>query len=275
MSDELRRAREAIRGAEAILVGAGAGMGVDSGLPDFRGNEGFWKAYPPFREAGLSFVDLANPVWFDRDPTLAWGFYGHRLELYRSTQPHAGFEILRNWFRNLPGGGFVFTSNVDGQFQKAGFSGEHILECHGSIHHLQCVVPCCEEIWENDRPLRVDSTSFRALELPGTCPSCQAGLRPNILMFGDGRWVSRREQVQESRFLDWLRRVERSRLVIVEVGAGSAVPTVRRQCESLAQALDAPLVRINPRESGGPPGTLGLALGAREALEMLNSEDPG
>ena len=97
--DDVQRAAEAIAKAKALLVTAGAGMGVDSGLPDFRGDEGFWKAYPPFRELGLRFVDLASPGWFEDDPELAWGFYGHRLELYRRTVPHRGFEVLRRLAR--------------------------------------------------------------------------------------------------------------------------------------------------------------------------------
>src|SRR5438046_4708780 len=90
-------AAEAIRDAQALLIGAGAGMGVDSGLPDFRGNQGFWKAYPPYQKLGLDFVSLANPRRFQSDPTLAWGFYGHRLKLYRASQPHEGFTILCRW----------------------------------------------------------------------------------------------------------------------------------------------------------------------------------
>ena len=95
----LEGARKRHRGREAtaLLIGAGAGMGVDSGLPDFRGNEGFWEAYPPFAKLGLSFMELANPGWFESDPALAWGFYGHRLESYRRTVPHRGFEVLREW----------------------------------------------------------------------------------------------------------------------------------------------------------------------------------
>ena len=93
----LAQAAAWIRDAEALIIAAGAGMGVDSGLPDFRGNEGFWNAYPPFRHLGLKFTDLANPAWFHDDPPLAWGFYGHRLNLYRRTQPHAGFALLRKW----------------------------------------------------------------------------------------------------------------------------------------------------------------------------------
>lgn len=54
------RAAAALRGARALVVTAGAGMGVDSGLPDFRGDQGFWKAYPPYQRLGVSFVDAAN-----------------------------------------------------------------------------------------------------------------------------------------------------------------------------------------------------------------------
>src|SRR5579859_5594906 len=88
-------AAKAIESADALLIAAGAGMGVDSGLPDFRGPEGFWKAYPPFK--GKQFSDLSTPHWFHTDPALAWGFFGHRMNLYRSAVPHAGFQILRRW----------------------------------------------------------------------------------------------------------------------------------------------------------------------------------
>jgi NAD-dependent SIR2 family protein deacetylase len=122
LDDAAERAARAIGSAEAILIGAGAGMGVDSGLPDFRGGSGFWKAYPPYARLGLAFTELANPRWFASDPELAWGFYGHRLMLYRETEPHGGFAILLRWMSRMPRGGFVYTSNVDGHFQKAGFT---------------------------------------------------------------------------------------------------------------------------------------------------------
>src|SRR5687768_7994943 len=122
----LRRAADMIRSADALVIAAGAGMGVDSGLPDFRGSEGFWQAYPPYRKLGLGFQALANPRWFVSDPTLAWGFYGHRLNLYRATRPHQGFDILRSWSQRMRHGSAVFTSNVDGHFQRAQFDSESI-----------------------------------------------------------------------------------------------------------------------------------------------------
>ena len=97
-----RLAAEVILDADALLIGAGAGMGVDSGLPDFRGPEGFWRAYPAFR--GRRFEEVSNPVWFQRDPEQAWGFFGHRLNLYRATAPHAGFRNPAPLGRGPPAG---------------------------------------------------------------------------------------------------------------------------------------------------------------------------
>src|SRR5262249_60368056 len=109
------------------------------------GGAGCGRPSPPFR--GRRFAEMSNPRWFRSDPALAWGFFGHRMNLYRSAVPHQGFEILRRWGERLPHGYFVFTSNVDGQFQKAGFSADRILECHGSIHFLQCTERCGRGTW--------------------------------------------------------------------------------------------------------------------------------
>jgi len=110
------KATQLLRDADGLLITAGAGMGVDPGLPDFRGVDGSWHAYPALQHHGLSFEDMANPASFSNDPTLAWGFYGHRLALYRKTKPHTGFDILRKWGARMLHGAFAFTSNVDGQF---------------------------------------------------------------------------------------------------------------------------------------------------------------
>lgn len=259
-----------LRETKHLLISAGAGMGVDSGLPDFRGNAGFWQAYPPYQRLGLSFVDLANPVSFDRDPELGWGFYGHRLQLYRNTVPHAGFEILRRWAQ-VKESHFVFTSNVDGQFQRAGFAEDRIYEIHGSIHYIQCSGPCRRQISAADAlDLRVDEGTMRATAPLPLCPECRHVARPNILMFGDGRWVEDRSMVQEDAFGRWLERVGKKPLAIVELGAGTAVPSVRMQSEELVRRLSAKLIRINPREPKVPAGQVGLATGSLEALQTID-----
>src|ERR1700741_4013434 len=110
---KLERALSWLRKADGMLVTAGAGMGVDSGLPDYRGAEGFWRAYPALKQHRLTFPDMANPGVMAMQPLLCWGFYGHRLDLYRRTVPHRGFDILLRWAEALPRGLAVFTSNVD------------------------------------------------------------------------------------------------------------------------------------------------------------------
>jgi NAD-dependent SIR2 family protein deacetylase len=253
--------------AHGLLITAGAGMGVDSGLPDFRGADGFWRAYPALRHHGFSFEDMANPKGFANTPTLTWGFYGHRLALYRETQPHAGFDILLKWAARMERGAFVFTSNVDGQFQKAEFPPERVVECHGTIHSLQCIQPCTNDAWPADgfNPVVNNMTCELESEIP-RCPMCGRIARPNILMFGDWGWVEEYAERQRRRLDAWLGGVER--LVVVELGAGSAIPTVRRFSERHGPLV----IRINPREHAiSPKIGAGFAAGAHETLRLLDS----
>ena len=270
--DKVRLAVQAIKAADALLVTAGAGMGVDSGLPDFRGTHGFWRAYPVIAKLGLSFEEMANPAWFQENPRLAWAFYGHRLNLYRKTTPHQGFSQLLEIGAPKPGGYFVFTSNVDGHFQKAGFAPERVVECHGSIHHFQCAASCTDEIWDAaGETVDLEESTFRALGPLPRCRNCSALARPNILMFGDGSWQGQRTEAQRERFAAWLNGLAKSsaRLAVVELGAGSAIPTVRHTSERVLQRIGGALIRINPREEDVPSGQIGLPLGAAEAIRRI------
>lgn len=265
--DAYRRCAELIVQADALLITAGAGFGVDSGLPDFRGTQGFWRAYPALGRARISFEQIANPASFGSHPRQAWGFYAHRLNLYRATAPHEGFNILRRIGRCLPQGYFVFTSNVDGQFQKAGFDSARISECHGSIHHLQCLSTCCDSIWPADDFLPEVDTEKCLLrsEFP-RCPYCGNLARPNILMFGDWGWLDGRSDQQQQNLDDWLRRVER--LLVIEIGAGSRIPTVRR----LGESLPGQMIRINPTEPElGRNKGVSIASGGLEALRRIEA----
>lgn len=250
---------------DGLIVAAGAGMGVDSGLPDFRGTEGFWRAYPALAQAGIEFTRIASPAAFHRNPRQAWGFYGHRLALYRRTPPHAGFALLKQWGQQRPHGARVFTSNVDGHFQAAGFV--HVLECHGSIHHLQCLRPCSDQVWPADGFLpEVDESRCELLgDLP-RCPHCGGLARPNILMFGDAGWIG--QGYDGADIQHWLKPLRRP--LVIELGAGQAIPTVRYFAESVAARPGGRLVRINPRDSRG--GDLSLPLGALEALATINDK---
>lgn len=264
----IQKAARLIAAADGLMITAGAGMGVDSGLPDFRGRDGFWRAYPALARARIDFEAAACPDTFVHDAGLGWGFYGHRLKLYRETVPHAGFDILRRLAEPLPHGAFVFTSNVDGQFGKAGFEAGRICEIHGSIHHLQCLEPCCDRIWPATavQP-EIDEAECRwRSELPH-CPRCGRVARPNVLMFGDWGWVPDRTRAQQARLDAWRRQVENP--VVIELGAGTHVPTVRWFGESLG----VPLIRINPTEPKvGSARAVGVRAGALAALREIEAE---
>lgn len=254
-----------IRDADALLITAGAGMGVDSGLPDFRGSQGFWGAYPALGRESLRFEDIASPQAFVERPEGAWGFYGHRLNLYRAIPPGDSFGLLLDMAESMPYGAFVFTSNVDGHFQRAGFSANRVCEVHGSIHHLQCLNRCSEAIWSaNGFNPMIDEESCRITSDLPHCPRCGSVARPNILMFSDWDWVASRQQVQMEAMQAWKSAVRN--LVVIEIGAGLAIPTAR----NFGEGIDCPLIRINKRESDVSRETdIGLSLGGLEALQMI------
>ncbi|MYN47445.1 NAD-dependent deacetylase [Pseudoduganella sp. FT93W] len=241
---DFESAAELLLQADSLLITAGAGMSIDSGLPDFRGEHGFWRAYPALGRHGLSFYEIASPRAFRERPELAWGFYGHRLQLYRRTMPHQGFAILRELAKTMPRGGFVFTSNVDGHFQKAGFAEHQVAECHGTIHTLQCLDGCGHAPWpaQSFDPV-IDSDSGELCSALPQCPACQGLARPNILMFSDGGWNGEAVGQQMARLERWL--AGTSRTVVLELGAGTTIPTVRR----FGEQLDVPLIRMNPDEA--------------------------
>jgi NAD-dependent SIR2 family protein deacetylase len=269
LEGNIQRAKELLAESDALFITAGAGMGVDSGLPDFRGVEGFWKAYPKARELNLHFEEMANPQWFEADPRLAWAFYGHRLHLYRDTVPHEGFSRLLKLSNTKKYGSFVFTSNVDGQFQKAGFNEARVMECHGSIRHLQCLDDCRETIWSSENTTVEIGEGFKAEDPLPSCPYCGGMARPNILMFGDWGWNHSRTDAQRERLKAWIAKLadEGAKLAIIEMGAGTAVPTVRNTSEKVAKEFNTPLIRINPRESFG--AEIALSMGALEALRQI------
>lgn len=267
----IHQAAEMVAQADALVIAAGAGMGVDSGLPDFRGTEGFWKAYPVLAQRALPFHEIASPSAFHRHPRLAWGFYGHRLALYRNIKPHAGFDILKRWGQSKPHGLNVFTSNVDGHFHQAGYDAAHILECHGSIHYLQCLLPCSHHIWKAQEFLpEVDDVNCQLLNAAPTCPHCGGMARPNVLMFGDWDWNQQRQQQQAARQEIWLSRVKRP--LVIELGAGTAIPTVRHFSQYIVAQHGGRLLRINLREAEVSfAQDLGLPMGALEALTAIDT----
>lgn len=99
-----------------------------------------------------------------------------------------------------------------------------------------------------------------------TCPHCGGVARPNILMFGDSAWIDNSMRVQHARLQGWRNKVER--LLVIEIGAGTAIPTVR----IFGESQDAPIVRINADDAKTQVGRgVSLQMTALEAMRGIAS----
>ncbi len=270
LHEKLETASRWLTDANGILITAGAGMGVDSGLPDFRGEAGFWSAYPALRTQSMSVQERASGSLFLSRPDLAWGFYGHWLNLYRRVQPHPGFDILRRWSDGMEHGAFVFTSNVDGHFQKVGYPERRVVQCHGTIHALQCARPCSIDVWAADEFYpEVDEEHCLLTSTIPKCPRCGGVARPNILMFNDEGWIDTRRR-RRLRLEAWLLTI--ARWVVVELVAGRAIPTVRHMSERNGPRI----IRISTDDCAIEPGQgIGLPGRALDVLKMLDEQVTG
>ncbi len=270
--NQLTLIKDLLQQADALLITAGAGMGVDSGLPDFRGNEGFWKEFPTLKLESVKFPDIASPYFFQIDPYLVWAFYGYRYDMYSQVDPHDGFHKLLALAGQKKDGYFVFTSNVDDHFQKSGYPEKRIVECHGSIKHFQCLDPACDHVWSDDDVyFAVDVACLELLNGPPECPFCGTMARPNILMFDDETWNGQRFNNQQKRLNKWLTSLieKQANLIVLEIGAGQVVPTVRQFGEGIAKQFDGRFIRINPDEDDSTSPDLSLQMGAEEAINLL------
>lgn len=272
-----KKAALAIKDASSFIFTSGAGMGVDSGLPDFRGVEGFWRNYPPMKHLGLRFEEMSTPHWFESDPEFAWGFFGHRYQLYNGAEPHEGYSILKEFGEDIANHEyFCVTSNVDGHFEKAGFDVDRIYEIHGSLHYLQSLNPHEEQYFPASeskelQKLEVDPKTFRATSRLPRCPwNPKLLARPNVLMFSDYGYYARRSNLQSNRFQTFQQKVfdnpkeekekehHHHHLVVIEIGAGLYVPSIRNFSERMisqcgkSSGMKGTLIRINPRDGDIP-----------------------
>jgi hypothetical protein len=124
-----------------------------------------------------------------------------------------------------------------------------------------------EAIWSVDGTnVFVDEVTIRARPPLPQCSRCGRLARPNVLMFGDWSWIPHRSEVQQRRYRNWLEQVSGKRLAVIECGAGTGVPTVRWECEGQAGQL----IRVNPRDTAAPPGSIVLPVGALQAIRAVD-----
>lgn len=243
----------------SLLVITGAGMGCDSNLPDYRSKGGFWNDYKGFKNKGLSLYDMSKTDWFISDPLQAFGFYTHRAKLYKNAKPHSGFNVLLNATNNNKRDYMYMTSNIDGQVIKSGFNQNNIYQTHGSLHHIQCIKNCensiIEPFYEEYENININSETLKVNNLSDIpkCKYCKGLCRPNVSFFTDTQYTFNNQRIvkQKIKFMKWLNKFINTdkKLLVVEIGCGKSIHSLRWESEYLKTLKNITLIRINPIEN--------------------------
>ncbi|MFH0725868.1 MAG: Sir2 family NAD-dependent protein deacetylase [Pseudomonadota bacterium] len=176
--------KELARGQGRLTVLTGAGISAESGIPTFRGPEGYWtvgaKEYQP--------QEMATYRMFSKDPWEVWRWYLYRLGICAQAAPnlgHAAIVAMEQLFSNRF---TLITQNVDGLHLRAGSSPERTYQIHGNIFFRRCDKPCTNEIFPipsgicgKQRHEIMTEQEKKALR----CPLCGGLTRPHVLWFDE------------------------------------------------------------------------------------------
>ena len=149
-----------------VLVITGAGVSAESGIPTFRGKDGYWRNLNPTK--------LATPEAFGHDPNLVWDWYRERRQRIRTAQPNPAHQAIAKLAKQA-GEFLLVTQNVDDLHRRAGLPSEKMVQIHGDIFITRCS-RCDFRRQEHEHD---DDGS-----LP-KCPECSARMRPGVVWFGE------------------------------------------------------------------------------------------
>ncbi|MGH8245416.1 MAG: SIR2 family NAD-dependent protein deacylase, partial [Gammaproteobacteria bacterium] len=174
-----------LRGPDSrVAVLTGAGISAESGIPTFRGPEGYWTlgstVYTP--------QEMATYEMFSAHPEEVWGWYLYRFNVCLAAQPNAGHRALAHMETRLGDRFRLITQNIDNLHIRAGNSSERTYQIHGNINLTRCALECSRALLPLPEPLkgRRPSKSIRESELSLLkCPRCLGWLRPHVLWFDE------------------------------------------------------------------------------------------
>lgn len=167
-----------------ITVLTGAGISAESGIPTFRGPEGYWtvgsKEYHP--------QEMATFAMFNKHPDEVWKWYLYRLSVCGDAQPNKGHLVLVEMEQHLQERFILITQNVDNLHFRAGSSLERTYQIHGNVFFMRCINECKENIYPlplNILPRGKDQGLTSDDKKILSCPDCGAGTRPHVLWFDE------------------------------------------------------------------------------------------
>ena len=221
-----------------LLVLTGAGISAESGIPTFRGPEGFWtqgsRVYHP--------QELATWAAFSADPQLVWPWYLWRRQTCREAAPNAAHHALVEIERRLGDRFTLVTQNVDGLHTRAGSSTERTYEIHGNIDFMRCVQGCGPRRAVPDLPHISASCSFHPT---GQSPSSAPHAAPGFDRMCCGS-MSATTRPPTASTAPYARGAEADALVVVGTTGATTLPAKLLQ---IAQLRGIPVVDINPDDN--------------------------
>lgn len=242
----LQNAKQAINHADYILIGAGAGLSTAAGLE--YGGERFQRDYREFIEK-YHFEDLYTASFYPfSSQEEKWAFWARLIKLNRFGEPLKLYQELLELVKDKKY--FVITTNVDGQFETAGFDKEKIFAVQGDYRYLQCENACHNKLYDNKEMVEEWIKHTENLKIPKQlvpkCPVCggnmEMNLRKDANFVQDENWYKQAQKYDE--FLD---RIEDKNVVLLEIGVGFNTPgIIRFPFEQMTyQHLKTTFIRMN------------------------------
>ncbi|SET18294.1 NAD-dependent protein deacetylase, SIR2 family [Olsenella sp. KH3B4] len=248
------RIADAVRDADAILVGAGAGLSTAAGFA-YAGKR-FDDNFADFRDA-YGITDMYSGGFYPfPDEESLWAWWSRSILLNRYDCPVGQpYLDLLNMLRGREY--FVLTTNVDHQFQRAGIDRDRLFYTQGDYGLLQCSTPCHQETYDNEELVRQMAERQSNLRVPSElvphCPRCGAPMSLNLrcddTFVEDEGW-----HAAAKRYDDFLREHRRDRIVLLEVGVGGNTPGIIKYpfWRMAAQNRHATYVQLNRGEVLAP-----------------------
>ena len=282
--NNLKESKEIIRNCDALLVIAGAGMSVDSGIFTYRGSNGIWNKSIRIGNEDYRYDEISSLKMWKEYPELAWGFKANFYQMMKDGDPHEGYYTLLNYVKNrLNNNYFICTSNIDNYFERAGFEKDKIYEVHGTMKLLQCMDKKCSlrngpiEMEDKLMP-KFNKDTFISTSMP-KCPYCPNILRPNVSMFGDHDFYGKPYEFARKKMENWINENEKkdNKLVILEIGCGINPHSLRmKDGKMLSGEWKLPkiknlikTIRLNPDDEQKEDNCIHIKLGAKKGLSQL------
>jgi NAD-dependent deacetylase len=236
MNDALAaRLRARLRGDGRLVVMTGAGISAESGIPTFRGVEGYWTV----GSAVYQPEEMATAAMFARQPEAVWSWYLYRRAVCRAARPNAGHLALVELERALGDRFLLITQNVDGLHLRAGSSLARTYQIHGNIDTARCAARCGRPPapLPADLPPKGKGEPLTDVERRALRCACGGWTRPHVLWFD--------ECYDEEHFrFDSSRRAAMTASVLVVVGTSGAT-NLPMQVGAAAAAAGALIIDVN------------------------------